>query len=363
MSEKEARETANDARAGVGAAEGAALSKASERHQPVLLNEVLQALEPIEGGMFLDGTFGAGGYARGLLERGAALVIGVDQDPEALDAAAAWAPLFGARLRLRGGLFSDLDAIAAAEGVAEGLDGVALDIGVSSMQLDQAARGFSFLRDGPLDMRMGAEGVSAAELVAEASEGALADILFHLGEERAARRVARAIVAARAAAPIETTARLAEIIEQALPRPKPGQARIHAATRSFQALRISVNNELGELARGLSAAERALKRGGRLAVVSFHSLEDRIVKRFLAERAGRAAKGSRHEPEINRRAPSFALIKAGARAPGPEELTRNPRARSAKLRAATRSAADPWPEPPSPQAGLDAAAVLATRRR
>ena len=235
-----------------------------------------------------------------------------------------------------------------------------LDIGVSSMQLDQAARGFSFMRDGPLDMRMGRHGISAADLVNDASETALADILFHLGEERAARRIARAVLAARAAAQIETTGRLAEVIESVSPRPRPGQP--HAATRSFQALRIAVNDELGELMRGLAAAERALKPGGRFAVVSFHSLEDRIVKRFLAERAGRAAKGSRYEPEINQRPASFALDKTGAVSPGSEELARNPRARSAKLRVARRTEAETWPEPPSPQAGLDAAAALARRR-
>lgn len=339
----------------------AARVAAAGAHEPVLLSEALAALAPIEGGVFLDGTFGAGGYSRALLERGAARVIGLDRDPSAIAAGQAWAGLYPNRLILKETRFSELDA-AAAEAGPEGLDGVALDIGVSSMQLDQAARGFSFMREGPLDMRMGSHGPSAADLVARASEEALADILFHLGEERAARRIARAIVAARAEAPIETTAALAAVIERVLPKSrKPGQP--HPATRSFQALRIAVNDELGELSRGLAAAERALKPGGRLAVVSFHSLEDRIVKRFLSERAGKAAQGSRHQPMFNRRPSSFALDKAGAVAPGDAEIARNPRARSAKLRLARRTEAEAWPEPPSPQEGLDAASALARSRR
>lgn len=336
-----------------------ALRAAEQRHKPVLLAEVLAALAPLEGAVALDGTFGAGGYARAFLEADAARVIGLDRDPSALEAAQAWAPLYGGRLTLVETTFGGLDA-AAEEAGADGVDAIALDIGVSSMQLDEAGRGFSFLRDGPLDMRMGSDGISAAELVNEATEAALADLIFHLGEDRAARRIARAIVEARNEAPIETTRRLAEIIERISPKQKPGQP--HPATRAFQALRIAVNDELGELMRGLAAAERALKPGGRLAVVSFHSLEDRVVKRFLAERAGRGGGRSRHEPEINQLPASFILDKAGAIAPGPEELTRNPRARSAKLRAARRTTAEAWPEPPSPQMGLDAAAALSRRR-
>ena len=336
----------------------AAIGRAEGRHIPVLLAEVLSALQPLEGSVILDGTFGAGGYARALLEAGAARVIGLDRDAAALEAARDWAERYGERLTLVEHRFSALDAAAEGAGASK-LDGIALDIGVSSMQLDEGERGFSFMRDGPLDMRMGRHGISAADLVNEAAEAALADVFFHLGEDRAARRIAKTVVAARKEARIETTGRLAALIESVSPKQRPGQP--HPATRAFQALRIAVNDELGELMRGLAAAERVLEEGGRLAVVSFHSLEDRIVKRFLAERSGRGGGRSRHEPEINRRPPSFEIDKAGAVSPGPEELARNPRARSAKLRMARRSAAEPWPEPPSPQAGLDAAAVLARR--
>ncbi|MEM9726821.1 MAG: 16S rRNA (cytosine(1402)-N(4))-methyltransferase RsmH [Pseudomonadota bacterium] len=345
------------------------MAAAEARHAPVLLEEVLAGLRLTPESRVIDGTFGAGGYSRAFLAAGAAVVLGLDRDRQALDAAASWAASHGDRLRLREARFSGLDAVAEAEALAQ-VDAVALDVGVSSMQLDQAARGFSFLRDGPLDMRMGAEGPSAADLVNRAAEAALADAFFHLGEERAARRIARAIFAARAEAPIETTGRLAEIIAAASPKPRragakrgrPGGAEIHPATRCFQALRIAVNNELGELSAGLAAAERALAPGGRLAVVSFHSLEDRLVKRFLAERGGRAPRGSRHEPEINQRPASFRIETSGAIAPGAAELARNPRARSAKLRVAVRAEADAWPEPPSPQRGLDADSLLARRK-
>jgi 16S rRNA (cytosine1402-N4)-methyltransferase len=300
-------------------------------HVPVLLAPILRTVAPVTG-VWLDGTFGAGGYARALLEAGAARVIGVDRDPEALARAAAWAGEFGDRLLLREGRFGELDRIAAEAGTA--LDGVVLDIGVSSMQLDEAARGFSFQKDGPLDMRMSQAGPSAADLVNRLPEARLADILYQLGEERAARRIARAIVAERRAAPFETTRQLAGLIERLLPRPKPGQP--HAATRSFQALRIAVNDELGELARGLAAAEAALNAGGWLAVVTFHSLEDRIVKRFLQLRSGAAPRGSRHAPETAEQAPRFALVTRKAVVPDAAELAANPRARSAKLRIARR---------------------------
>ena len=301
-------------------------------HVPVLLQPFLRAVAPVRG-TWLDGTFGAGGYARALLDAGAARVIGIDQDPEALERAAAWAPGFGDRLTLVAGRFGELDRIAAAAG-APALDGVVLDIGVSSMQLDQAERGFSFLRDGPLDMRMRRAGPTAADLVNRLPEGDLADIFFQLGEERASRRIARAIVQDRKAAPFATTLQLAGLIERLLPRPKPGQP--HAATRSFQALRIAVNDELGELARGLAAAEAALAPGGWLAVVSFHSLEDRIVKRYLALRSGAAPQASRHAPEIRADAPGFQLVTRKAIAPDEAEVAANPRARSAKLRVARR---------------------------
>jgi 16S rRNA (cytosine1402-N4)-methyltransferase len=244
-----------------------------------------------------------------------------------------WAGAFGQRLTLVAGRFGDLDRIAAEAG-ATGLDGVVLDIGVSSMQLDQAARGFSFLRDGPLDMRMSQAGPSAADLVNRLPEAPLADILYQLGEERASRRIARAIVADRTAAPFETTLQLAGLIERLLPRAKPGQP--HPATRSFQALRIAVNDELGELARGLSAAEAALRPEGWLAVVTFHSLEDRIVKRFLQLRSGAAPQASRHAPEARGEAARFRLVTRKAVVPDEGEIAVNPRARSAKLRMARR---------------------------
>jgi 16S rRNA (cytosine1402-N4)-methyltransferase len=278
---------------------------------------------------------GAGGYTRGLLDAGADRVIGIDRDPDALAMGAEMAAGSGGRLTLHRASFDALGEVAEAEGAAP-LDGVTLDVGVSSMQLDRAERGFSFLREGPLDMRMGDEGPTAADIVNLAEEGELAYILFHFGEERAARRIARAIVAAREAAPIERTTELAEIVARVLPRPKPGQ--IHPATRSFQALRIAVNDELGQLARALEAAERVLGPGGRLAVVSFHSLEDRIVKRFLAEGSGRGGQGSRHMPE--RTGPPARWERpAKAVEPDEAETARNPRARSARLRAGLRTEA------------------------
>src|SRR5690606_32618770 len=241
-------------------------------HIPVLIAPLIAAAAPISG-VWLDGTLGAGGYTRALLEAGADKVIGVDRDPDALAMAEDWAAPLGARIALVEGVFSRLDDY------ARDLDGIVLDLGVSSMQLDLAQRGFSFMRDGPLDMRMSKYGPTAAGRVMKAAEGALADILYLYGEERASRRIARAIVKKRAEVPIVSTLQLAEIIEKCLPRAKPGQA--HPATRSFQAIRIAVNDEYGELLGGLEAAERALKPGGILAVVTFHSIEDRMVKRFL----------------------------------------------------------------------------------
>ena len=299
-------------------------------HVPVLLAPLLTAVAPVAG-TWVDGTFGGGGYARGLLEAGAGRVIGIDRDPEALARARAWAGDYGPRLELRAGRFGDLDRMVADAGP---IAGVVLDIGVSSMQIDQAERGFSFQKDGPLDMRMEQAGTSAADIVNTAPERDLADILFHYGEERAARRIARAIVAARRSQPFTTTGALAALVESLLPRPKPGQP--HAATRTFQALRIAVNDELGELARGLSAAEAALSPGGALAVVTFHSLEDRIVKRFLQLRSGGAPRASRHVPEVEAEAPRFALVTRKAVPPAWDEIADNPRARSAKLRVARR---------------------------
>jgi 16S rRNA (cytosine1402-N4)-methyltransferase len=300
-------------------------------HIPVLLRPILATIAPV-GGVWLDGTFGAGGYTRGLLEAGAAQVIGVDRDPLALEMAAPWAADYGARLRLVAGNFSELDLHA-----GQMLDGVVLDLGVSSMQIDLPERGFSFQKDGPLDMRMSQSGTSAADLVNQESEAYLADVLFHYGEERAARRIARAIVEARLTAPITTTLALAEIIAKCLPRPKPGQS--HPATRSFQALRIAVNAEFSELVAGLAAAERALKPGGLLAVVTFHSLEDRIVKRFFQAAAGEEPNANRYAPVKSNVTARFDLVTRKAIGPDDAELDANPRSRSAKLRVARRTGA------------------------
>ena len=304
----------------------------SDPHIPVLLKPLLRAVAPVSG-VWLDGTFGAGGYARGLLAAGAAQVIGVDRDPAVFDMAKGWAGEFGDRLRLVRGTFSELDALA-----GRPLDGVVLDLGVSSMQLDQADRGFSFLRDGPLDMRMGQAGPSAADLLNAVDESVIADVLYHYGEERAARRIARAIVAAR---PLTRTAELAEVVAACLPRAKPGQS--HPATRSFQAIRIWVNDEFRQLVDGLSAAERALKPGGKLAVVSFHSLEDRIVKRFMQARSNSAGGGSRYAPQQEAAPAAFTLPFRRAIGPDADEMEANPRARSALLRVAIRTDAPAGP--------------------
>lgn len=302
-------------------------------HIPVLLTPLLAAVAPVSG-LWLDGTFGAGGYTRGLLAAGADKVIGVDRDPLALEMAAPWAGEYGDRLELVAGNFSDLDSYSDTP-----LDGIVLDLGVSSMQLDQAHRGFSFQKDGPLDMRMAQDGPSAADLVNTADEAVLADILYHYGEEHASRRIARAIVEARSRAPIETTLQLAEIVAKCLPRPKPGQS--HPATRSFQAIRIAVNTEFDELANGLMAAERALKPGGKLAVVTFHSLEDRIVKRFLQLASGHEANANRYAPARADQTARFDLVTRRAIGPDEAELAANPRSRSAKLRVAIRTSAAP----------------------
>jgi 16S rRNA (cytosine1402-N4)-methyltransferase len=302
-------------------------------HTPVLLAEVTAALAPGPGRLIVDGTFGAGGYSRALLERGAD-VVAFDRDPLALEFAAT---LGHSHFRLVVGPFSGM-----ADTVGEsGADGVVLDLGVSSMQLDAPERGFSFLRDGPLDMRMGAEGPTAADLVNAAPAAELARVFRRFGEEPQGRRIAAALVRRRAEAPFARTLDLAEVVERALGGRR--GARTHPATRVFQALRIAVNAELEELEAGLAAAERALKAGGRLAVVSFHSLEDRIVKTFLTERSGRTPGGSRHAPPAQAGPPpSFELQFAGARPPGAAEIAANPRARSAKLRAAIRTAAPAW---------------------
>lgn len=296
-------------------------------HQSVLLADVLAALAPLQGATIVDGTFGAGGYSRGLLEAGAS-VIAIDRDPNVRGFAEALAAEFGDRFRFVAGTFSELDRLVGDRPV----DGVVLDIGVSSMQLDEPGRGFSFMREGPLDMRMSGEGESAADLVNGLDESELADLLYAYGEERKSRRIAHVIVAARAEAPITTTGELARLIEKAIGR-KPGD--IHPATRSFQALRIAVNDELGQLVAGLFAAERLLPEGGRLAVVAFHSLEDRIVKRFLDPGKGAPAQ-SRHLPAVAAEARRWVEVSKAVKA-GEAEIARNPRARSAVLRSARRS--------------------------
>jgi 16S rRNA (cytosine1402-N4)-methyltransferase len=304
------------------------------RHIPVLLSEVATALEPLDGATIVDGTFGAGGYTRALLAAGAT-VIAIDRDPDAIAAGADLAKAFKDRLKLVHGAFSRLDELAGTI-----LDGVVLDIGVSSMQLDEAERGFSFRADGPLDMRMAQSGASAADVVNRFKPGDLARIFNFLGEERHAGRIARMIEKRRAEKPFTRTLDLADAIESHIGRnPKD---KIHPATRVFQALRIFVNDELGELARALLASERALKSGGRLAVVTFHSLEDRMVKRFIADRSGGRAV-SRHMPDAKAPAPTFQKVN-GPIAPTDAEIAANPRARSAKLRVAVRTAAPPRAE-------------------
>ncbi|MEM6375338.1 MAG: 16S rRNA (cytosine(1402)-N(4))-methyltransferase RsmH [Pseudomonadota bacterium] len=303
-------------------------------HVPVLIDPLLNQAAPVSG-HWVDGTLGAGGYARALLKAGASKVTGIDRDPAAHAMAEAWAPDFGDRLVLVQDNFSNLDQHAA------GVQGVVLDLGVSSMQIDQADRGFSFRHEGPLDMRMAQDGPSAADLVNALSETHLADTLFLYGEERASRRIARAIVKARAEAPITTTRALAHIIESVLPRARPGQS--HPATRSFQAIRIAVNDEFEALVKGLHAAERALSPDGLLAVVTFHSIEDRIVKRYLQIKTGQIGGGSRYAPDILRPDPAFKQDRRKAIGPDQQELTQNPRARSAKLRLARRTAAPAAP--------------------
>jgi len=298
-------------------------------HIPVLLGPLLDAVAPVTG-LWLDGTFGAGGYARGLLDAGASRVIAVDRDPSVFAMAKDWASEYGDKITMVEGTFGQLD-----EYGDQLLDGIVLDLGVSSMQLDQAERGFSFMQDGPLDMRMSADGPTAADLVNTLSDEAIADMLYLYGEERASRRIARAILRAREIGPIETTGELARIIQSVMPRPKPGQA--HSATRSFQAIRIAVNDEYGQLAQGLQAAERALKSGGALAVVTFHSIEDRMVKRFFQHRSGAGGQGSRHAPAQEEIAPRFEVLTRRAVTADADELSANPRARSAKLRVARRT--------------------------
>ena len=310
----------------------AAAALAPAPHTPVLIRDIIQACAPI-GGHWIDGTFGAGGYAKALLEAGAERVTGIDRDPLAIEMAAPLEAGYGDRLTLIPGTFSDLDTLAETPA-----SGVVLDLGVSSMQLDRGERGFSFLRDGPLDMRMSQSGPSAADLVNTRDEVELADIIYLYGEERASRRIARAIVAAR---PVTTTAQLARIVESCLPRAKPGQS--HPATRTFQALRIAVNDEYGELAAGMEAAERALRPGGQLAIVTFHSVEDRMAKRFIQTRSAATPNANRYAPQLETVTPAFTQKTRKAIVASKEEVAVNPRSRSAKLRVAIRTDAPAAP--------------------
>ncbi|MEQ1707622.1 MAG: 16S rRNA (cytosine(1402)-N(4))-methyltransferase RsmH [Terricaulis sp.] len=310
-------------------------------HAPVLLAEAMEALAIEPGGLYLDATFGGGGYTRAMLAAGAR-VIAIDRDPDAIARGAALVAEFSDRLVLVAARFGDIE-----KSINEPLKGAVFDLGVSSFQFDEGARGFSFQADADLDMRMEKQGLSAADAVNRLSEVALADLIYRYGEDDESRRIARTIVQTRAAKPIARTLELADIVERAVGGRK--GARTHPATKTFQALRILVNDELGELARGLSAAERTLAPGGRLVVVSFHSLEDRMVKQFITARADAQGRGSRHMPDLpaddpSRRAPSFTLERKRATAPGDDEVAANPRARSASLRWATRTDAPAWDE-------------------
>lgn len=306
-------------------------------HQPVLLAEAVAALAPHDGGIYVDGTFGAGGYSQAILAAASCRVWAIDRDPAAVAGGAALATRYPGRFKVLQGRFGDMARLLGGEAV-ESVDGIALDVGVSSPQIDDPARGFSFAADGPLDMRMDPTdpGPTAADLVNTLDERALADLIFSFGEEPAARRIARAILRRRAERPFTRTRDLAEVVRAAAHR---GTARIHPATLTFQALRIAVNDEIGELRRGLQAAEDLLAPGGRLVVVAFHSLEDREVKQFLYQRSGRGELPPRHRPPaVNTRIPTFRLVHRKAIRPRPDEIACNPRARSARLRAAERVA-------------------------
>jgi 16S rRNA (cytosine1402-N4)-methyltransferase len=325
-------------------AKGASLGPADKlpRHIPVLRSEVLETLAPKHGELHIDGTFGAGGYTRAILEAADCKVLAFDRDPNAIRGAAPMQAEFGERLTLVQSPFSRLEEVARDVLGTRQADGVVLDIGVSSMQLDDPERGFSFQQDGPLDMRMSSDGPTAADFINTAAEEKIANVIYALAEEHKSRAIARAIVKRRAEAPFTRTLELAETVSRVFHGRKVDGR--HPATRTFQALRIFINDELGELASALSGAERILKPGGRLVVVSFHSLEDRIVKKFLAERSGKTAAVSRHLPieSIKSAAPSFRIVNSRPLTPSKGELEVNPRARSARLRAALRTEADPW---------------------
>ena len=312
----------------------------SEKHIPVLLDDVVDVLAPRDGAVYVDATFGAGGYSRALLEAADCTVWGIDRDPDAADAGNEMAAGYGNRLTVLNGRFGDMRELLMGVGVTQ-VDGIALDLGVSSMQIDDPARGFSFRFDGPLDMRMERDGMSAADAVNKLAEKELADIIYRYGEERASRKIARAIVELREQSPITRTGQLAELVRRVVRRSKDG---IDPATRTFQALRIYVNEELAELDRGLAAAAALLREGGRLAAVSFHSLEDRRLKTFFQERSGAGPQPSRHMPiKGDEAATIFEVPERRGRVPSDAEINRNPRARSARLRWGVRTAA-PLPE-------------------
>ncbi|MFT3733210.1 MAG: 16S rRNA (cytosine(1402)-N(4))-methyltransferase RsmH [Hyphomicrobium sp.] len=328
-----------------GGAEGASLGPADKhpRHIPVLISEVLETLQPKDGATYIDGTFGAGGYTRAILEAADCRVVALDRDPNAIRDSAQLTAHFGDRLKVIQSPFSQMEDAVPEELSAGTVDGVVLDIGVSSMQLDDAARGFSFQSDGPLDMRMSSSGMSAADFLNTADEEEIANVIYEFGEEHRSRAIARAIVKRRTETAFTRTLELADVVSRVFHGRKVDGR--HPATRTFQALRIYVNDELGELEQGLTAAERLLKPGGRLVVVTFHSLEDRIVKKFLAERSGKTPGSSRHlPPELIKSAkPSFRLVNSRPLTPSKGELEVNPRSRSARLRAAIRTDAAAWP--------------------
>lgn len=312
-------------------------------HIPVMLDEVLGQLGPRDGAIYIDATFGAGGYTSAILDAAACTVWAIDRDPDAVSAGQSLASAYGGRLTVLAGRFGEMDSLLEAHGI-ERADGVVLDLGTSSMQIDTPGRGFSFRLDGPLDMRMEQDGAQAADIVNTASEYELATIIRQYGEERHARRIARAIVRVRAETPIETTGALAAIVRAAVPRGRPDRDRIDPATRTFQALRIATNDELDEIDRGLAAAEALLAPGGVLVVVSFHSLEDKRVKNFLKTRSGGAPRPSRYLPsgDASAAAPTFDILTRRPLRPGEMEIARNPRSRSARLRAGRRTTAPTW---------------------
>lgn len=319
----------------------------SSDHISVMLDEVLEALSLEKDKTYVDGTFGAGGYSRAILENNVSMLWAIDRDSNVVATANKIKSIYPGKFELLQGCFSEMKSLLEEQG-QNYVDGIVLDIGVSSMQLDQAERGFSFIHDGPLDMRMSDHGITAADVVNNTEEEELANIIYQYGEERASRRVARAIVKAREEKNFTRTLELSKVVEAAVggPKYKKGRKQIHGATRTFQALRIFVNDELGELKRALVAAERTLSPGGRLCVVTFHSLEDRIVKEFFKIRSGEASRGSRHMPagEVDQKAPSFKMLFRGGKKASQEEIKHNTRSRSAKLRAAIRTDAPVWQE-------------------